>query len=82
MAVLVILAIKVILIKPVCIFNNDFPSLPKSCYSLEGKIIQKEEQLSEKLREPLGQDQAVFCQLRILNYSHKRHCEHGFSQYK
>lgn len=47
--VLIILAIKVILIKPVCIFHNDFPSPPKSCYSLEGKIIQKEEQLSEKV---------------------------------
>lgn len=49
MTVLIILAIKVILIKPVCIFHNDFPSPPKSCYSLEGKIIQKEEQLSEKV---------------------------------
>lgn len=43
MTVLIILAIKVILIKSACIFNNDFPSPPKSCYSLEVKIIQKEE---------------------------------------
>lgn len=48
MTVLIILAIKVILIKSVCIFNNDFPSLLKSCYSLEGKIIQKEK-LYEKM---------------------------------
>lgn len=49
MTVLTILAIKVILIKSECIFNNDFPSPPKSSYSLEGKIIQREEQLSEKV---------------------------------
>lgn len=49
MTVLIVLAIKAILIKSACIFNNDFPSLPKSCYSLEDKIIRKEEQLSEKV---------------------------------
>lgn len=49
MIALIILAIKVILIKSVCIFNNDFPFPSKSCYSLEGKIIQKDEELSEKV---------------------------------
>lgn len=50
MTVLIVPAIKVILIKSVCIFNNDFPPLPKSCYSLEGKIIQKRRNFMKKCK--------------------------------